>query len=377
MSNHFNEGLQGKSYKFRSKPPIDPTKEEDVIDKFLNLNSYTPVQEGSPEGFPNSQQLDPGTNMQHSSSFDGLQPTPSSKKPAFLDESSMFLSSNSESYSNQASNNSYNFIGSSQDFPTVPSLETPPQQPYIHFEDAISDNKSPTSAESTAPLIQIDKAFAEYISLQSEMTEFPQPTTMDRYSSNQFERDVTQYNTNPSFFLQPQAAGQYIQTESSTGSDLSASNSPYLSAVESIVSGDLNERGDDLEGLQMSEDIRQLSLSAIATPNINLTEHNLREQERISSAPPIVIENPENLAKRTPSLFSASSSRASSPNRSGSGSYTGGPHITSGDHSFTPEISIKVEDTSNPHTVDSSSYSTPDHEKLYTGNYLQADDAVK
>ncbi|KAG7892828.1 hypothetical protein KL936_001002 [Ogataea polymorpha] len=378
MSNYFGESPQGNTYSSSSIPPKDSAKEEDVIDKFLNLTSYTPVQEEAPEFLINSSSLTSIGHQPLSSSFDNLQPSSDDKGNAFFDDVSATTMSGAHYSSNNATNNSFNVLGSTQDFLNMPPVDTPPEQSHIHFDDSLP-NFNPSKVDTSAPFIQIDKAFSDYLTQQSETANFFNSTSRTSNTgfpgTNILPQRVSHFSADPNLLLQPQVGRQYAGPDSSTGSELSASNSPYLSAVESIAGDDYVEPKDDFESQLVSDNIRQLSLFAINTPNINLTEQNLKEQERISAAPSIVIENPEKVADSTPSLFSASSSKASSPNRSRSASAGNTPAIKVEDSSSTPAISINVEDAARSQAVDSSSYSTPDHERLYHSNYLQVDDA--
>ncbi|KAG7831901.1 hypothetical protein KL920_000236 [Ogataea angusta] len=378
MSSYYGDSPQGKSYSSSSIPPRDSAKEEDVIDKFLNLTSYTPVQEEGPELFMNASSLTSISHQPSSGSFDNLQPSSNDKRNAFFDDVSAITMTGAHYSSNNATNNSFNVLGSTQEFANMPSVDTPPEQAYIQFDDSLP-NSNASKADTSAPLIQIDKAFSDYLTQQSETANFSNFNAQDLDTgypgANIRPQGFSHFSAETSLLLQPQFGRQYRRPESSTGSELSASTSPYLSAVESIAGDDYVEPRDDFESQLVSDNIRQLSLSAMNAPNINLTEQNLKEQERISAAPPIVIENPEKIADSTPSLFSASSSKVSSPNRSRSASAGNTPTIKVEDSSSTPAISINVEDVSRSQAIDSSSYSTPDNDRLYNTNYLQVDDA--
>ncbi|KAG7697598.1 hypothetical protein KL951_002172 [Ogataea haglerorum] len=377
MSNYYSDSPQGKSSSSSSIPPKDSAKEEDVIDKFLNLTSYTPAQEEGPEYSMNASSLTSVSHQPSSSLFDNLQPSSEEKRNPFFDDVSAITMTGAHFSSNNATNNSFNVLGSTQEFLNMPSVDTPPEQSYIHFDDPLPTSNT-SKVDNSAPLIQIDKAFSEYLSQQSETANFPNFSARDLDTgypeANSLTQGLSHFSADPNLLLQPQFGRRYRKPESSTGSELSASDSPYLSAVESIAGDDHVEPQDDFESQLVSDNIRQLSLSAIKVPNVNLTEQNLKEQERMSAAPPIVIENPEKVADSTPSLFSASS-KASSPNRSRSASAGNTPAIKVEDSSSTPAISINVEDASRSQAIDSSSYSTPDNNRLYNTNYLQVDDA--
>ncbi|ODV86882.1 hypothetical protein CANARDRAFT_21865 [[Candida] arabinofermentans NRRL YB-2248] len=274
-----------------------------------------------------------------------------------------------------------------------------------------SNNNNNSYSNASTPLIQVDKVFPDYAQPQSNNNDmnhlnFSQPTppqvnihppatqqnSMDYLDYQIHDAMFAQSSSKNDFVLDPFSGDQFKKARddlSNSLSDISAANSPYFSAAESVYDDDDNQSTynaggvdvglDDLASLQVS-DLKQLSIDAPKSqppPKVQnsyqnltmiyqgleaLTEQNLQQQQQqtqiVSSRPETpsinIIQNPERVAAGTPSLFSASSTPSAGRSRSGSFGNNDRPQIKIEDTSF------HVNEHTNTVSTPTFNYSPPD-----------------